>query len=313
MKAMRMVCAVALVLCAAGAAAQGTESAGMITEIKVGKGRVEVKTASADWRPAAPFLTVRPGDVVRASDNASVVILLSAGRGTVKIQAANSPYTVASAASAGKIEKARTLAEGSLSFLAQGPKEPPKASLSVRGGTKPPVVLSPRVGAVLPGPLTIEWLGSAFSRYTVRVSAPTGVLLDRRGVVGGRFEYPAEAPRLTAGHRYTITVAADRGTPQEAHFEVLDAARADAVRRRLAEAEQGLGGSVSPNTLAALRAGMLAEEGLLHDARLAVVRALAQDPDEPALHTLLGNLYAKAGLHDQAAAEYDEAKFLLGN
>jgi Tfp pilus assembly protein PilF len=55
----------------------------------------------------------------------------------------------------------------------------------------------------------------------------------------------------------------------------------------------------------------LAEAGLLHDARLQVMTALAKDPDEPSLHTLLGQLYQKSGLPDQAAESFDEAQFLL--
>ena len=56
---------------------------------------------------------------------------------------------------------------------------------------------------------------------------------------------------------------------------------------------------------------MLAEQGLFHDARLAVVAALVKDPDEPTLHTLLGHLYQKVGLAQQAAESFDEAQFLL--
>ena len=57
--------------------------------------------------------------------------------------------------------------------------------------------------------------------------------------------------------------------------------------------------------------GMLAREGLLHDARHVVMVALAKDPDEPSLHTLLGQIYEKSGLPEQAAESFDEAQFLL--
>lgn len=311
---MGVVLAACLVFSAGSVAGQGGESAGMITEIKIGKGRVDVKAAGGgDWKPAAPFLAVRSGDAVRASENATAVIFLTGGRGTVKVEAANSPYSVTGAAAGGKAEKAKSLVAGSIGFLAQGPKEPPKASLSVRAmpGAKAAEVLAPRGGAVLPGPLTIEWLGSQFARYTVKVSSPSGVLLERK-VSGARFEYPADAPKLRPGTRYTIVVAADGKRPHEAHFEVLDASKADAVKRRLGELEASLGPNAPPNTLTALRAGLLADEGLLHDARLIVVSAIAKDPDEPALHALLGHIYAKTGLPDQANQELDEAQFLLG-
>lgn len=294
------------------ASGQGGESVGMITEIKVGKGKVEVKPASGgDWRAAGPFLTLRAGDTVRATENATTVILLAGGRGTVKVEAGTSPHVLAApSGGAGKMEKARSLVEGSLGFLAAGPKEPPKASLSVRAGPKAPVILSPHNGPVLPGPVTFEWLGGKFSRYTVKVVAPSGVLLERP-VVGARFEYPSDAPALTPGIRYTVQVLSGNHPPQQSHFEVLEAGRAQAMRQALKDLEETLGSSVSPSTLAVLRAGALAGEGLIHDARLTVLAALATDTDEPALHMLLGNLYLKAGLADQAASSFDEADFLL--
>ena len=292
---------------------QGGESVGMVTEIKMGKGRVEVRAAGKpDWRVAGPFLALRTGDTVRATDNASVVILLTGGRGTVKVDAANSPLVVApSAAGDGKLQKARALVEGSVSFLSATAKEPPKAVLSVRAGTKPPLILSPRNGPVLPGPLEFEWLGNRFSRYTVRITGPSGAVLEKKGVTGARLEYPPDAPALVPGVRYTLQVVPENGPTQEAYFEVIDEAHARTVRQNLKELAEGLGPNASPNTLTALQASILAGAGLLHDARLAVMASLARDPDEPTLHTLLGHLYQKTGLAEQAVESFDEAQFLL--
>lgn len=288
-------------------------SVGMITEIKVGKGRVEVQAAGKpDWRAAGPFLALRAGDTVRASADAAAVILLSGGRGTVKVDASNSPFAVnVGAPDDGKLQKARTLVEGSVKFLTASAKEPPKAVLSVRAGTRPPVILSPRNASVLPGPLTFEWLGNQFSRYTVRLTAASGVVFEKKGVTGARLEYPADAPALTPGVRYTLAVSPASGSAQEASFDVVDAGRAQAIRQSLKELEDGLGAGVSPNTLTVVRVGVLAEQGLLHDARLALIAALAKDSDEPSLHTLLGHLYQKVGLPQQAAESFDEAQFLL--
>jgi len=296
-----------------GARAQTAESVGMITEIKMGKGRVEVQAAGkADWRLAGPFLALRAGDTVRATADASAVILLAGGRGTVKVDASRSPLVMRpGAADDGKLQKARTLVEGSVKFLAAGPKEPPKAVLSVRAAGAAPVVLAPRNSAVLPGPLTVEWLGGRASRYAVRLLAPSGVVLEKTGIVGSRWEYPTDAPPLAPGVRYTVQVVPQTGRAQEASFEVLDAGRAQTVRENLREVEDALGPEVSANTLTAVRFGLLAEQGLLHDARLAVLAALAKDPEEPALHTLLGQLYQKVGLAKQAAEAFEEAQFLL--
>ena len=68
---------------------------------------------------------------------------------------------------------------------------------------------------------------------------------------------------------------------------------------------------MSPTSRAVMRAGLLAREGLLHDARRVVLAALDADRDEPTLHLLLGDLYTRTGLAGPAAESFDEAEFLL--
>lgn len=294
------------------AGAQRSETTGVITEIKVGRGRVEIKPyGGSDWRQGRPLLALRPGDTVRATQNASTIILLSGGRGSVKVDAASSPFVVpAPHAEEGKVQKARTLLAASLNFLSSEAKELPKAVLATRAGPRPPAILSPRNGPVLPGPLSFEWLGSRFSRYTLRILGPSGVVHEVKNLTGAKLDYPPSAPPLAPGTRYTFQVLAGSHPPQEAWFEVLDTQRAEAVQRELLVLEQELAPLVPPNTLVTARVGLLANRGLLHDARLALVAALAKDPDEPTLHQLLGNLYANAGLPELAAESYDEAQFL---
>ncbi len=293
------------------ARAQSAETAGVITELKPGRGRVEVKAAGADWKPARPLLALRAGDMVRTSEDAKAAVLLSGGRGTVKIEGPRGAFTVPAIAAAGQGEKARALVEASLGFLAGTTRESSQAVLATRGATRPPLIVSPRNGRVLPEPLTFEWLGSRYSHYVIRLLGPAGPVVDRREVTGARWAYPADAPALTPGVRYTLQVVAGRQPAQEAWFEVVDAERARAVASDLASLEQGLGGSVSPTSGAVLRAGLLAREGFLHDARGVVVAALAADRDEPTLHLLLGDIYTRTGLTDLAAESFDEANYLL--
>ena len=305
----RSIVVLGLLAVAALVAAQSSETAGMITEIKAGRGRVEVRSAGGDWRRAGPLQTVRAGDSVRATDDAAVVIVLSTG-GTVKITAANSPFAVSGRADDSRGQKARALVQAGLGFLSSGQREAPTALLTTRSAAKPPIVISPRNTAVLPGPVTLEWVGSRFARYTVRVVAPSGPVLERRGVTGGRLDYPADAPALVPGTRYMVQVTGSEGAPQEAWFEIVDAARARAIGDDVAALDQSLT-AASRSTAAVVRAGLLASSGLLYDARRAVLAALTADPDEPALHQALGNLYQKSGLADLAAESYDEAQFLV--
>ena len=305
----RVMAVLAVLVVAALAAAKSTETAGMITEIKTGRGRVDVRSGG-DWRRAGPLQTLRAGDAVRASDDAMAVVVLSGG-GTVKVDAATSPYTIAARGDDTRTQKARALVQAGLGFLSAGQRDAPTAVLSTRSATKPPVVIAPRNTVVLPGPLVIEWAGSRFARYTVRVLGPSGPVLERRGVAGGRLDYPSTAPALAVATRYTIQVAIGEQSPQEAWFEVLDAGRARAIADDLAALDQSLAGGASRNTAAVVRAGLLASAGLVDDARRVVLGALALDPDEPALHQALGNLYQKSGLGELAAESYDEAQFLL--
>lgn len=272
---------------------------------------MEVKPAAGgDWRPARPLLALRAGDIVRTTEDASAVVLLSGGRGTMRVAGAAGTLTVPALA-AGQGQKAKALVEASLGFLAGTTRESSQAVLATRSAPRPPVILSPRNGPVLPDALAFEWLGSRFTRYTVRLVGPNGPVVERRDVTGPRWEYPADAPALAPGARYTLQVTAAAHPTQEAWFEVVDAARARAVAGDLTALERELGTGVPPTSKAVMRAGLLAREGLLHDARRVVVAALDADRDEPTLHLLLGDLYTRTGLADLAAESFDEAQFLL--
>jgi hypothetical protein len=294
------------------ALAQTAETVAVITEIKPARGRVEVKPAAGgDWRPARPLLALRAGDVVRTTENASTVVLLSGGRGTVRVDGAAASFTVPGAAAPGQGQKAKALVERSLGFLAGTTREASQAVLATRSVARSSVIVSPRNGRMLPDALAFEWLGSRSARYTVRVAGPGGPIVERREVTGARWEYPADAPALSPSVRYTLRVTAAGHPPQEAWFELVDRERATAVAGDLAGLERELGASVSPTSRAVLRAGLLAREGLFHDARRVVVTALAADRDEPTLHLLLGDLYTRTGLTDLAAESFDEARSRL--
>src|SRR5258705_4748795 len=133
------------------ARAQTTETAAVITELKPGRGRVEVKPAAGgDWKRARPRLALRAGGAVRTSDNASAVVLLSGGRGTVRIEGASGSFTVPGAGAAGQGQKARALVEASLGFLAGTTKESSQAMVARRRASLAPLKANPRDRRVLP-------------------------------------------------------------------------------------------------------------------------------------------------------------------
>ena len=291
-------------------ASQSTEVAGMVTELKPGRGRVEMKpTGAAEWRAVGPLLALRPGDMIRATDDAGAGVVLTGGRGSMRVDAASSPQTIASGqVSDNRVKKAGTLLATSVGFLAR-PKEEPRAVLATRA-PRPPALIGPRNGPVLPGPLAFEWQSNLPGPHIVRVRAPEGLIFERGDLTGGRLEYPAQATPLVPGVRYVVRVSAGPQESAETWFEILPAAPATTIRDAIADLDAELGAALPPSSLVAVKAGLLASHGLAHDARLLLLAALDRDPGEPTLHALLAQLYTSTGLHTLAAGAAREAERL---
>jgi hypothetical protein len=286
----------------------------MITEIHVGRGQVEVRSADSErWRTATPLLVLKGGDAVSTTEDAWVVIVLTGGRGTARVEEATSPFSVpAPPPGRSRLHKGLRILEASFDFLATATlSDLTFGPLGTRAGLKPPVILTPHNGLVLPDSLIFEWRGSQSSAYVIRIGGPDGLVFERTNVAATRFQYPRNAPPLAAGVRYRFQLLPPWSPPQDAWFELVDPDRAQTIRHELYELEDAFAPAPSPATLATLRAGFLAGNGLLHDARLALVEELARQPDEPTLHFLLGNLYARQGLSQEALESYAEARFLL--
>ena len=111
---------------------------GVLTEIRAERGRVEVRRAGeSEWKPAQPLLALRPGDQIRATDEARAALVFTGGRGAQAVSAANSPFTVQAGAAAGAGDKVRGLVGGVTDFLAGKQKDLAYLPLSVRG-VRPP-------------------------------------------------------------------------------------------------------------------------------------------------------------------------------
>jgi Flp pilus assembly protein TadD len=66
----------------------------------------------------------------------------------------------------------------------------------------------------------------------------------------------------------------------------------------------------SASSVAMMRAGYEMRDGLYADARRELITALTNDPDEPTLHLLLGQVYDSIGLGELAQREFIEARDL---
>jgi len=193
------------------------EVVAMITEIHVGRGQVEVRSAERErWRAATPLLTLKAGDTVSTTEDAWVVIVLTGGRATARVDEATSPFTVpAPPGGRSRLQKGLRILETSFDFLATTTlRDLTSGPLGTRSGAKPPVILTPQNGLVLPDSLTFEWRGSQSSAYVVRVSGPEGLVFERTNLTGTRFQYPRNAPPLAAGVRYRFQLVPPWSPPQ---------------------------------------------------------------------------------------------------
>jgi predicted Zn-dependent protease len=176
---------------------------------------------------------------------------------------------------------------------------------------QPPVILAPRDSRVLPGGLNFEWTGSDRLKYRVRLLGPQGNLLWEQPELDRKpLAYPAGAPALTPGVRYTWELDTKEHGVQRASFDVAQPADAARVKEALASLTPATAKGYPPATLSLMRAGLLFQETLYADARRELVTAIATDPEEPTLHLLLGHVYDRIGLKGLAANEFDEAEAL---
>jgi hypothetical protein len=290
-------------------AASTGDPAAVLTEIRTGQGEVRVKLAATpDWQAPLPLLSLRPGDQVRATQNATAVLMFTGGQGTVTVSAANSPYTVqAPAASPG----GRTTAlVADLGRLLMGKKKDLNyVPLATRSVKQPPLLLSPRDGKLL-GPPLLEWGGSDRLRYTVRLFSPQGKVWEQANLPRTPLPYPASAPPLAPGVPYRWELEAKDFPIQQGQFTILSAAEIRPIRENLAALDPSALAGYPKNTVILMRAGFLFEQGLYAEAQKELLAAIASDPDEPGLHLMLGHVYERTALAELAAEEFDEAQFL---
>jgi len=301
-------CGMLMLLTAMGAAtAEGAEPAAILTELRMGQGQVQVKLAAeSQWKTPMPLLSLRAGDQVRATGNASAVLLWSGGQGTVTVSTGNSPYTVAPPPA--KASQAPALV-GTLTGVLMGKKkELAYVPLMTRSVKQPPLLLFPRAGKLLAAP-TFEWGGSDRLRYTVRVLGPQGQVWEQADLPRVPLAYPAAAP-LQAGTQYRWELEAKGFPVQRGQFALLSPEQLARVRSDLAVLEPARLPGYPKNTVTLMRASYLLDEELYTEARKELQAAIAADPDEPNLHLLLGHVYERTGLSELAAEEFDEAQFL---
>jgi len=279
-----------------------------ITEIHQSRaGEAQVRRAGqGEWRGVQALLALEPGDQVRVSGEARVVLLYHAGGGTQTVAVSSSPFTVAAAPASGASEQFRVLAAGIYDYLV-GKRDPPtykRAATRSQGA----VALSPRHTRLFPGDVVFEWEGSDALSYTVRVLGPEGVLWEQRNLPRRPVTYPATATPLRPGVRYLWELEAPGQPVERTQFQILTNADTARVRNALGVVERGTRDGYPRATVTVMRAALLSEEGLFTDARRELEAAIAENRDEPTLRLLLGHVYDQVGLTGKAAEAFERAR-----
>jgi hypothetical protein len=290
--------------------AWAAEPLAVISELRLGAGDVKVlRAGESSWIPAQPLVTLRPGDQVRTTGEAQAVVLFSGG-GVQKVSAGNSPLVIQSPKSRSGAESAQGLLGGVVQFLMGQQRDPRYEQLSVRGPSLAPRIVSPRDTRLFPGPVTFEWTGSASLRYGIKISGPDGVVWEADNLPRQPQTYPASAPPLRPGSRYTWTLTAPGQPAQQTQFEIVSAPEAHRITGAIAQLRSDTLAGYPPSTIVVARAGLLLQERLYADARREILAGLAADPAAATLRQLLGLVYERSGLGDLAVQEYEEATML---
>ena len=293
-------------LVALPAAALAAEPIGVVTELHLKSGRVEMRPAAGgDWQPVRPLLAIAPGDQLRAVGPARAVLVFVGSAGTRVVTQDNSPFVAAVPSQPGLSERVRA----AVAVLRATPREPTRKELTVRSvrPASPVVPLSPRDSLVAPDVITLEWAGPDTVRYTVRiVGADRRVLWERAEVARHPVTLTSRDVRLAPG-RYRWELATPEHGVQGAGFDV---AADDAAARVKAALQAVDAAGYPPVTAALLRAAALTGERFHAGARRELLAAIAANPDEPTLRVLLSGVYERTGLGSLAAAEFDRADAL---
>jgi hypothetical protein len=272
---------------------------GVITELHVANGRVEVKPAAGgDWQPAMPLLSINEGDQVRASGAGRVVLVFMATQRSAVVTPANSPYVAALPPQPGLGDRLRA----AVAFLQSTPRD--RVPLTVRSAPRAVTLLAPRETLVAAESVRLEWTGPDAMRYTVRLLSADGrVLVEKKDVAARTLALSPDDVRLRPGpYRWEVE---DRD--QRIERAVFDVAMPDVAAQARAAASVVEQARYPEVTAALLKAAALMGERFHADARRELLRAIAASPEEPTLHMVLADVYRKTGLKELAAGEQQRA------
>jgi hypothetical protein len=307
-----MLVALLLGTCVVAALPQTLPYVALVTALD---GRVMIKkTGRTDFEKGVWGAQLHRGDQIRTLENAQVSLLFE--NSNLITLGPNSNLTIAdnTPPAAQRLVRVATPALASdlslLTFRESGSDEA-GALAGLRAGTAEITAITPRQSKIRSLRPSFEWLAQRpFESFTITVMTDSGVLWERRSPTG-RLSYPADAPTLERGHAYVWTIEGENlfehaKSPGTA-FSVLSPEETQSVAEQEEHWKQMIGSDETNTTLRFLLGAYYDRQGLLMDAITQFQQIAATNPDAPLPHEILGRLYEKVGLKDQAIRELQNA------
>ncbi len=300
--------------CVAAVASRAQEPAAVLLachgDVTVVRGGGEIKGSFG--------LNLEPGDEIRTGPDSEAEIHFDDGN-WVRI-GANSSMQVKGPRGAANEKPA---ASGSMSaksfetvqnFIKLKDSEGSSSMARLRSADKQPELRaeSPRQTMVRGRP-TFEWtVSDPATELKLTVYNEEGVHWQQDVKGSTTLTYPADAPALTPGVAYSWTLETTdplRFPPlrsQAAFFEVLSAEDNESLDAAFGELTGDRAGQTSESAAHVIRASLYFQYNLLDDAIAETKQAIAVDPENPALRSILARLYAQTGRPAEALDEYNK-------
>jgi hypothetical protein len=261
-------------------------------------------------------LSLQPGDEIRTGEDSQAEIHFDGGNwvrmgsnSSMQVKGESEPATDQPAVGASMGTKSFQTVQN---FIKLKNSEGSSSLVRLRSGEQQPELRaeSPRQTMVRGRP-TFRWsVSDPSTELKLTVYDEEGIHWHRAVSDTTTLTYPIDAPTLEAGTAYSWTLETTdplKFPPlrsQAAFFEILSDEDDKELQNALGEIARE--GEPIVSAVHVVRASLFFEYKLLDDAIVETQQAIAVDPKNPALHSILARLYAQTGRSAEALDEYDK-------
>ncbi len=188
----------------------------------------------------------------------------------------------------------------------KGPEESPNS----------PQMITPYGKVLMETRPRLSWMPTPGAReYIVKVKGPGEPRVNFGKSVRGNttLSYPADAPPLSSGNVYTLTVVANQGGSSISSRKTITLLSQAAVQQIKMAQELVQRWKLPPDEAASTLDAVYMGQGLLDKAIEVLQARVSGGSQDPQIYQQLGNHYLEANLQQQAQVQYERAKQLGHN